>query len=70
MPHPISNESWKTDRHTAGTVAKYNASSYPEAVVARVAMELPVEVNSFGSVGILYNGGAPAVIRDMEVKWE
>ena len=79
---PVSTSCYRTNCHiqfqmkagkliaTAGTDAKYNASSYPEAVVAEVVMELPVEVNSFGSVGILYNGGAPAVIRDLAVEWK
>ncbi|MBK8966045.1 MAG: hypothetical protein IPM36_05075 [Lewinellaceae bacterium] len=54
----------------ASTDAKYDVSAYPAAVRLFVDMELATPGNSAGGFGILYNGGAPTVIRDMRVAWE
>ncbi len=54
----------------ASTDSKYDASAYPAAVLPAVAMEAAISGNSSGGFGILYNGGAPAVIRDLAVEWK
>ncbi len=54
----------------ASTDAGYGASAYPPAVLPDVDMEASAADNSFGGFGILYNGGAPAVIRDLAVEWK
>ena len=54
----------------ASTDADYGASAYPPAVLPDVDMEASAADNSFGGFGILYNGGAPAVIRDLAVEWK
>ncbi|MCB0577174.1 MAG: hypothetical protein KDC61_21625 [Saprospiraceae bacterium] len=53
----------------ASTDSDYDASGYPAAVLPAVEMELAVPGNSAGGLGILYNGGAPTVVRDLLVDW-
>ncbi|MEZ4964588.1 MAG: hypothetical protein R2791_05040 [Saprospiraceae bacterium] len=54
----------------ASTDAEYDASAYPAAVLPAVdlRMEVPDE-NRPGGFGIMYNGGAPTVVTDLQVEW-
>ncbi len=55
---------------TAATDSQYDKSNYSEEVLSTVSIHTPVKSNDYGGLGIWYEGGASAVIKDLVVEWE
>lgn len=54
----------------ATTTAEYYKASYPPEVFPEVNMEMEIKPTQFGGFGILYNGGARTMFKELKVEWE
>lgn len=54
----------------ASTDSEFNLNGYESEVWPEIDMSINVDDSDLGGFGVYYNGGASAVITDLEVRWE